>query len=105
FVAANEMSSGLYNPFCSPQNMSKWNGNDESNNAVSVPLNQIKMIGYLQKGEHRQALVLLPNSVMKTVEPGFLLGSEKGEVVAVNRKQVVVRLADGRGVILTLTSS
>lgn len=93
-----------HNPFCITANMNKWIAIDDSNAALSAPIERIKMVGFLQRGLHRQALVLLPNTVMRTVEPGFLLGSEKGVVVAVYRDHTLVKLPDGRGVALALTS-
>lgn len=82
-----------FNPFCLSSSVDKWI-NDNLNEAVLAPLEQIKMVGYLQSGKHKQALVLLPNSVIRTVEPGFLLGSEKGKVVDINKKQIMVKLPD-----------
>lgn len=93
-----------FNPFCFANIMNKWMDDNNLNEALLAPIEQIKMVGYLQSGKYRQALVMLPNAVMRTVEIGFLLGSEKGEVITINKKQIIVKLPDERRVSLTLTA-
>lgn len=88
------------NPFCIAENISKWIDENGVNAALSVPIERIKMIGFVSRGSHRQALVMLPNTMMRTVERGFLLGSERGVVVAINRDRMLVKLKNGRVVAL-----
>lgn len=102
---SNSKIGNQQNPFCTRNHINKWFEQDEVNAALSAPLERIKMVGYLQQGTHRQALVLLPNAVMRTVEPGFLLGSERGVVVAVLRNGTQVKLADGRVMTLQLQNN
>lgn len=92
------------NPFCMANHMNKWSNDNNVNEALLVPIEQIKMVGYLQSGHHKQALVMLPDAVMRTVETGFLLGYEKAEVIAINKKQIIVKLPDERRVSLTLAA-
>lgn len=98
----NNHEDKRHNPFCITENINKWLEKDDINAALSVPIERIKMVGFLQHGSHSQALVMLPDSVMRTVEPGFLLGSEKGVVIAVHRSQTLVELPGGRTVALNL---
>lgn len=91
-----------HNPFCVTENINKWMGEADVNAALSAPIEHIKMVGFLQRGKRRQALVMLPNSIVRTVEPGFLLGSESGVVVAINSDKTLVKLPNGRVFVLAL---
>lgn len=87
------------NPFCTRDNVDQWL-NQSVDEVLLSPITQIKMVGYLQLGTHSQALMLLPNNVMRTIEMGSLLGVERGVVVAIYREHVVVRMRDGKKVMV-----
>jgi hypothetical protein len=89
-----------FNPFCSTYSMDKWLERDDGKEIFQTPLAEIKMIGCLQLGERKQALLLFPNGAMKTVESGFVLGAEKGRVMEVDKDHVVVKLKDQKMFVL-----
>lgn len=61
---------------------------------ASVTLDRIKMLGYLQQGARRVALVLLPNNEVVSVEQGSLLGREQGLVTLVSTDHLLITLPD-----------
>ena len=83
------------NLFClSTQIMSADSSADTFAQASSATLDRIKMLGYLQQGSRRAALVLLPNNLVISVEQGSLLGREQGLVTLVSADHLIVTLPD-----------
>ncbi len=91
-----------YNPFCLAGNVENLNAQNALIRAHMIPIEQIKMVGYLQQGERHQALLLLPEGLVVAVEQGMEVGKEKGVVMTVQAENVVVRLPDKRQLIITL---
>jgi len=83
------------NPFCVGVNEEEWL------QQINAPILQIKMVGYLQLGTHSQALILMPDKKMINVEIGSVLGLERGVVVGIYQKYIVVKLPEGKEVRVT----
>ncbi len=71
------------------------------NEDTNVPLifdslNAIKMIGYMEQGLRKQALIMLSNRTLITVIPGMKLGSEHGEVIEIQPKAIKILLPNNK---------
>lgn len=80
----------MHAPFC-------FNANEifQQNDADAlqqVPLDQIKMIGYLRFGDRVTGIVFLPSGAAFDVQPGTLLGLEQGVVLTVERDHMLIKL-------------
>ena len=97
----SNIANALHNPFCETSH--EWKS--EVNEALLSPINQIKMVGYLQLGSQSEALFLLPNKKVSMVKAGFLLGMERGVVLAIYRDRALVRLPNGKTVTLNFAAN
>ncbi|HEX4044976.1 MAG TPA: pilus assembly protein PilP [Gammaproteobacteria bacterium] len=64
---------------------------------TTIPLAQIKMLGFLQQGKQQQALLLLPNQQLVAVDQHAVLGKERGIIRSITQTQLVVELPDNIG--------
>jgi hypothetical protein len=99
-VSQQNSVKSQYNIFCTRENVDLWFDQHNVDDVLLSPLAQIKMVGYLQLGTHSQALVLLPNRMIRTVEVGSVVGVESGTVVEIDSQQIVVRLKSGKQVVV-----
>lgn len=80
------------NPFCLPY---QFRSNAESNTSSDlqrISIDQLKMIGYLHKNERTQALILLPNGIVKLIGYGSTIGKEHGKVVYIYHNKIIINL-------------
>ncbi|VVC76659.1 hypothetical protein AQUSIP_19830 [Aquicella siphonis] len=69
---------------------------------AAVPLNQIRMTGYVRRGRWGQAIVAMPGDKVSVIETGVILGKERGIVTEISRDHVILKLTDGRRYILKM---
>ncbi|TAK78358.1 MAG: hypothetical protein EPO11_01320, partial [Gammaproteobacteria bacterium] len=87
----------MNNPFCRYET-----AKNDVVRAQSVVLEQIKMVGYLQQGERNQALLLLPTGAVIAVDPGAIVGKEKGTVTDIQSEKVIITLPHQKQFILEM---
>jgi hypothetical protein len=61
----------------------------------NVPLSELKMVGFMQRGAKKQAILASPAQSMWTVEWGSTIGKEQAKVIGLTAQQVEVQLSDG----------
>lgn len=88
--------SDVQNPFCI--NEATWMSGFEAfaSGMDSIAVGNIKMTGFLQQAERRQALLLLPDSRVVAAERGVVIGKEHGVVEEIAKNSVVIVLPDGK---------
>lgn len=80
-------------PFCNESSsLSMLGATVEKAKHYSIKL--MRMVGYLEQGERKLALVQLPDSSLIEVLPNMMLGRERAMVKDINEKQLVVLLSD-----------
>lgn len=105
-ISVLDNTKHLGNPFCCSQHQEQaiatlkhYTTNDILQH---VSLNQIKIAGFLQDGQHKQALLRIPHIHAIAVECGMKLGKENGIVTSIQRGFVTIILPNGRHTILSL---
>jgi hypothetical protein len=78
----------MHNPFCFTANEA-FQQNDPTE-LQQVPLNQIKMVGYLRQGDRVVGIVALPSGAVFDVRLADILGLEHGVVKKIERYHIVV---------------
>lgn len=58
----------------------------------TFPLKQMKMVGCFHQGNRQQALILLPNQALLSLERGAMVGSERAIVSEVHKDYVLLKL-------------
>lgn len=76
-------------PFCETA-INSWAIFDTS----TVPLKQMKMVGYLEQKELRKALILLPNGILFDISQSSILGKEHGVVIDVNSQKTIIEFGN-----------
>lgn len=89
--------NALHHTFCPPEGLT-YSLNQTG--TASVPIRQIKMMGYLHNYQHSQALLLLPNRMMLSVAQGERLGKERAVITDIHKDRINVKLPDGTSVVL-----
>lgn len=81
-----------YNPFCASEG-----GLQQMDHihVQTVPLLQLKMVGYVEQDHHVFALLALPNHRIKEVSLGEVIGREQGVVIQISQNKIDVRMPDG----------
>lgn len=87
-----------FNVFCIAENIQKWHVKTNANALISIPLLQLKMVGYLQFDQQVEAMIALPNHLTGSVQRGDLLGIEHAVVTEIYPRYLVLELPDGKRV-------
>lgn len=91
----------MSNPFCSSHAGELMSTIDLST-AASFSLTQMRMIGYMQLGERKEALILLPNNVIVAVKEGMVVGREAGTVEEIKANHLLFVLPNRQRSELTM---
>lgn len=90
----------IHNPFCFAGGMMIENNFDKLR---SVSLKQLKMAGYMQQGNHQEALIRLPSGRVVEVKPGFTIGKEGGLVTDICSDRIILMLAEKKRFVMKLS--
>lgn len=93
-------SKGVHNLFCVLDSV--FAETSDSVDLYSVPIQQIKMVGYLQDQRHHQALILLPNQMMLSVMTGMRIGKERAKIIEIHKDKMIATFPDAKRIELQL---
>lgn len=93
----------MRNSFCLPKKIDSAARANDLGELSKVPLELIRMVGYMQQGERNEALVLLPDNNVIAVELRSVIGKEHGVVAAIQHNHILVKLPDGKKWEITLS--
>lgn len=106
-VALNEVSDYLPqskqtspNPFCGMaiEDLTSINDSQQQNESLST----IRMIGYVQQGERKQAMIVLPSHAVLAVVEGMHLGREQGEISEITPNFIRLTLPKNTQILLKM---
>jgi len=92
--AAEQVDVSVFNPFClhaNPQDV--WAAQIPQKLQVNS-LTQLRMVGFLQKGDERYALIALAMGDVMEITVGMVIGKEYGVVQAVRHNKVILMTPD-----------
>ncbi len=93
------------NAFCHQQTMNQWFYGEQPPNVMAWPLAQIQMVGMLQRGNYREAILLLPDQQVTTITEGLYLGVERAQVSIITSEKISLRLPGRKEAILRMMMS
>lgn len=77
------------NPFCTEDFFMT-----HSNALSTTPIDQMKMIGFMQQGTRAQALILLPNQQIVSLKKEMFIGVEHAQIKTIDATKIVLQLID-----------
>jgi type IV pilus assembly PilP-like protein len=93
------------NAFCHQQTMNQWFYGEQQPDVMAWPLAQIQMVGMLQRGNYREAILLLPDQQVTTITEGLYLGVERAQVSIITSEKISLRLPGRKEAILRMMMS
>jgi hypothetical protein len=96
FSSNHAVRSEIKNQFCK-----MVADNQFQENLSSVPIAQMKMVGYVKRANHFQAWIASPKSIF-SIERGMLLGKEKARVIDIPTEQVSAVLSDKKKIVIKI---
>ncbi len=60
----------------------------------------LKMVGFMQQGTKKQALLMLPDRHLIVVNVGDSIGKEKGKIISIARDAVMIRILNQKKVVI-----
>lgn len=91
-------------PFCAAAKTLVSRAQDEKITTHTLPVRMLKMVGYFEQSERRQAILSLPGHAVVAVSLGEVLGKEGGRVTEIKPDQVLITLPDQQSIMLARLS-
>lgn len=63
--------------------------------AAKIPVQQLKLAGYIEKKDFFWVLIMLPNGETHEIQKGSVIGKENGLVLKINKNEIVIQLESG----------
>jgi hypothetical protein len=57
---------------------------------LPVPIQQLKLVGYIHNTQYFFALLRLPTGEIKTVQRGDIIGLEKGKIIDISENEIII---------------
>ncbi len=79
-----------HNPFCLAKNIFPASFINDQTYLLSVPLMQIKMVGYIRQEKNAKAVLSLANHTVFLIEENSIIGKERGRVIKILPDQILL---------------